>query len=219
MVLRDAVTGAEIADVPTGGNATHPDFSPEGDAIAYIKASSPSHDWVFAGGSLVVQSYDRATDTFGAATPLIPTGGDNVFYPSWSPDGEWIVFNRSSEDSYDDASAEVFVVRADGSAQPRKLDTPNLSGGITNSWARWAPFEQLWAPGEPEEQPIFWLTFSSKRAFGVRLPGGQPQLWMAPFYPARADSDPSAPAFRLPFQDIATSNHIAQWTERVVDVE
>jgi len=44
---------------------------------------------------------------------------------------------------------------------------------------------------------------------------------MASFYPARAEAgmEPSLPAFRLPFQDLATSNHIAQWTEKVVDIE
>ena len=217
MVLRDPATGAEIADLPTGGRGTHPDFSPDGSRVAFISVPGAPSDWSFGGGSLMVMPYDRATDTFGAATPLVPSagGGDNVFYPSWSPDGQWIVFNRSNEDAYDDASAEVYVVRADGSSPPQKLDTPNLSGGITNSWARWAPFEQVLG-----DEPLFWLTFSSKRAFGVRLPGGQPQLWMAPFFPARAATgDPSGPAFRLPFQDIATSNHIAQWTERVVDVQ
>lgn len=222
MVLRDGATGGEIAQVPTGSRGTHPDFSPDGTRLTFISAPAATHDWVFGGGALMVMTYDRATDTFGAPTSLVPSAGgaDNVFYPSWSPDGQWILFNRSSEDSYDDASAEVYVVRADGSAAPQKLDTPNLSGGITNSWARWAPFEQVWAPGTPDEEKIFWLTFSSKRAFGVRLPGGQPQLWMAPFFPSRAGGgDPSAPAFRLPFQDIATNNHIAQWTERVIDVE
>jgi len=219
MVLRDAATGSEIADVPTGGKGTHPDFSPDGTKIVFVKAQSSTHDWVFNGGSLMVVSYDRASDSFGTPTMLVPSAGDNVYYPSWSPDGDWILFNRSSEDSYDDSSAEIYVVRADGSGTPKKLDTPNMAGGITNSWARWAPFEQVWAPGESGEEPILWLTFSSKRGFGVRLPGGQPQLWMAPFFPARADSDPSAPAFRLPFQDIATNNHIAQWTERVIDVE
>jgi len=30
--------------------------------------------------------------------------------------------------------------------------------------------------------------------------------------------DPSEPAFCLPFQDISTSNHIAQWTSGVATV-
>jgi hypothetical protein len=41
---------------------------------------------------------------------------------------------------------------------------------------------------------------------------------MTPFFPGRAalGNDPSAKAFRLPFQNLDSSNHIAQWTERVV---
>jgi hypothetical protein len=32
-----------------------------------------------------------------------------------------------------------------------------------------------------------------------------------------AGQDPSYPAFALPFQDLDTSNHIAQWTQTLVD--
>jgi hypothetical protein len=96
-----------------------------------------------------------------------------------------------------------------------------VAAGLTNSWARWAPFEQeLHVDGQTPE-PFFWLTFSSKRAFGVRLPAGSPQLWMTPFFPNRASAggDPSAPAFRLPFQELTTNNHIAQWTTEIVPVD
>jgi hypothetical protein len=31
--------------------------------------------------------------------------------------------------------------------------------------------------------------------------------------------DPTAPAFRLPFQNLTSNNHIAQWTERIIDVQ
>jgi len=48
--------------------------------------------------------------------------------------------------------------------------------------------------------------------------GADKQIWMAPFFPDKANGgmDPSGPAFRMPFQDFATSNHIAQWTQAVV---
>jgi hypothetical protein len=41
---------------------------------------------------------------------------------------------------------------------------------------------------------------------------------MTPFFPNQATSsvDPSNVAFRLPFQNIDSNNHIAQWTEKVV---
>jgi hypothetical protein len=60
------------------------------------------------------------------------------------------------------------------------------------------------------------------RDFGVRLVGAnRPQIWMTPFFPDRATQaqDPSAPAFRLPFQAIESNNHIAQWTQQVITVQ
>ena len=34
-----------------------------------------------------------------------------------------------------------------------------------------------------------------------------------------AGHDPSYPAFALPFQDLTSSNHTAQWTTRIVGVQ
>jgi hypothetical protein len=151
---------------------------------------------------------------------LLEEPGYNLFYPSYSPDSEWIVYCRSTEDAYDDASAELYAIRADGSGSPILLQAPNAAAGLTNSWARWAPFHQTAGLASADPEPLFWLTFSSKRTFGVRLPAGQPQLWMAPFFPQRVENgNGSAPAFRLPFQSIETNNHIAQWTEEVVPID
>ncbi len=220
MTLRDVVSGADLGTVPTGGWATHPDFKPSGDAITYTRVASPGSDWSFNGGSIVTQPFDPATGTFGTPTTLVPgSGSDNYYYPAWSPDGEWILYNKSTEDAYDDGTAELWVVRSDGSAAPLQLYTANTAAGLTNSWGRWAPFEQSLGDETPEK--FFWFTFSSKRAFGVRLAAGQPQIWMAPFFPSRAQDpqDPCYPPFRLPFQDIVGHNHIAQWTETVVPIE
>ena len=48
--------------------------------------------------------------------------------------------------------------------------------------------------------------------------GTTPQIWMAAFDPeaAKQGKDASFPGFWLPFQDIASGNHIAQWVTRVV---
>jgi len=218
--ILDGTTGTEVTPVPTNGWATHPDFAPDASAIVYTEVASPSVDWAFTGGRIVTQTYDASTRQFGAVTPLVTAEG-NHFYPSWSPDSQWILFNTSSEDAYDDATAELFAISADGTVGPIKLNSPNVGGNLTNSWARWAPFAETFTHPDGTREPFFWFTFSSKRAFGVRLPGGQPQVWMAPFFPERAmaGADPSGPAFRLPFQALDTNNHIAQWTERVVVVD
>ena len=50
----------------------------------------------------------------------------------------------------------------------------------------------------------------------------QPQIWMAAINITGSEQgqvgDPSHPAFWLPFQDISTHNHTAQWTASVVNM-
>ena len=218
LTLRDLTNaGAAVTTVPTAGYATHPDFRPQGDAIVYVQTPAPGQDWHFTGGAIVIQSFDPVSATFGDPIVLVESGAENNYYPSWSPDGNWILFNRSTQNAYDNSTAELYVVRADGSQPPIFLDSPNVGSGLTNSWARWAPFAQ-----EDGGEPYYWFTFSSKRDFGVRLVGAnRPQIWMTPFFPERAmaGQEASAPAFRLPSQDLTGSNHIAQWTEEVVPIE
>jgi hypothetical protein len=214
---RNGTDATAIATLPLGGWATHPDYSPMGDALVYVQAAAPGADWHFTGGLLNV--LPNTGGVWGTPRPLVTDGGNN-FYPSFSPDGQWVLFNRSGEDAYDDASAELWVVRADGTAPPRKLDLANVAGGLTNSWARWAPFRNTFQGPNTVAEDMYWITFSSKRAFGVRQPPGKPQIWMAAFFPGRVaiGGDPTGPAFRLPFQDLASNNHIAQWTETVVPI-
>jgi hypothetical protein len=219
--VRDGTTGAVTGSVPTGSFATHPDFSPQNDLLAYSRndaSAAGASDWAFTGGEIATIPYDAAAGTWGTPTTII-TGGGNNYYPSVSPDGQWVLFNRSDADAYDDPNAELWVARIDGSGA-RKLDLANVGPGFTNSWARWAPFRSSYGPDGAAED-LFWITWSTKRDFGVRLEGvNRPQLWMSPFFPARvaAGGDPTAPAFRLPFQDLQSNNHIAQWTEVVVPI-
>ena len=216
MVVRDTATQGVIVTMPATGAVSHPDMSPDGKNLVYTHNSGA--DYSFNGGQIYVRTYDPTTHAFGAEHALITDGGNN-FYPTWSPDNQWILFNRSATgSSYNNADASLWVVKADGSLPPIQLSTANLAaGGLTNSWGRWAPFAQtLGSNGEP----VFWITVSSKRDFGVRkrLVDNWPQIWMMSFSPslATAGHDPSTPAFRLPFQNLDSKNHIAQWTEKIV---
>lgn len=219
MHLRD-LTGAALlaAPLPNLGSAyaTHPEVSPDDTHLVNVEYSSGA-DYTAEGGTIVTRTFDTNTNTFGTPTVLVPyaSGADN-FYPSYSPDGQWIVFTRVAGNSYNNTSAQTWVVKADGSQPPVQLAIANVGGGLTNSWARWVPFAQTFGP---QNEPMFYLTFSTQRPFGVRIPGGgRPQIWMTPFFPARAAAgqDPSGPAFRVPFQQVDTANHIAQWTQAVI---
>jgi WD40 repeat protein len=232
LVVRDALTQGVLATMPSAAAVSHPDLSPDGTKLVYATNPSGFHDWEFITGQIYTRTYDQATRTFGPEQPLVNDGKNN-FYPSWSPDGAWILFNKDTMGgvTYDNPNSSTWVVKADGSLPPVELAAANESLGLTNSWARWAPFPQTLGPAA---EPMFWITMASKRDFGVRLrntglfqrpadgtPAKSSQIWMSPLFPGRAAQghDPSTRAFRLPFQNLESSNHIAQWTERVVVIQ
>jgi hypothetical protein len=226
MTLRDAMTGAALGAVPVGGRASQPDWSPDGLHVVYALGNPgrPDSDWQVHGGDIDLIDYNAGA--WGAPRTLVRSMGDDNYYPQFSPDGNWIIFNRAQNDpnpgqgSYNNPSAELWTVKADGSGQPIHLAAAQPESGRTDSWPRFSPFIQNYGPPE-QTTPITWVTVSSKRAYGVELAAGDhPQLWMFAFSPERAamGMDPSWPAFWLPFQDLQTSNHIAQWTTRIVPV-
>jgi hypothetical protein len=218
MSLRSSAGGAVIASVPSSSGllATHPEMSPDGAQLANVETTQDYYDFQVFDGSIVTRPFDDATNSFGAIKTLVPNvSGASNYYPSWSPDSQWILFTRTTGNSYSDTSAQIWVVKADGTLPPVQLSLANSTGGsLTNSWARWAPFQQSFGASN---EPAFYLTFSTTRPFGVRQTGGT-QIWMSPFFPGRAAAgqDPSGPAFHMPFQLVTTANHIAQWTQAIV---
>ncbi len=225
MTLYNAMGGAVLATIPNTAEtmyATHPELSPDGTRLVNVESSSLNTDYTPESGRLVIRSFDAATNTFGTPTVLVEAGTDGLqnYYPSFSPDSQWLIFTRTPSYGYNNANATTWITKADGSGPLIQLVTSDLAQGMTNSWARWVPFGQTFGP---DNEPLFYVTWSSTREFGVRItPNGfLPQIWMTPVFTARAEAgmDPSGPAFRVPFQDVQTGNHIAQWTEQVVVVE
>ena len=220
--VRDFATQAVLATMPVSGTdkVTHPDVSPDGTMLTYVRVPSASYgaDWHFGNGQIWIRPYDQATQTFGAEKMLVADASNN-YYPSFSPDGKWVLFNKSADNAvgtgaYNNPSAEVWVIAADGSAPAVKLAALDAAIGFTNSWARWAPFAQTVG-----SEAINWITVSSQRDYGTRLVNlKRPQIWMTAFVPSLATlgMDPSQPTFRLPFQNIDSNNHIAQWTEQII---
>jgi hypothetical protein len=211
LLLWSAETGALLWEVPVDGYATHPDWAPDDSAIAFTVMSDGSHaDYSFPDSDAHVAVMDHYGDgTFGGQRDVAQPHEGIAYYPSWSPDSEWIAYDVSTGDGYDDGDASVWVVARDG-GRPIKLGNANRPAGVdpsvelTNSWPRWAPL--------PDDD-VLWLTFGSRRAYG-RVTAGIPQIWVAGFDPERArdGDDPSWPAFWLPGQDPAQGNHIPVWS-------
>jgi hypothetical protein len=218
LAVLDYATQTQLAVMPAAGQISHPDLSADGTKLVYVSKPSTDIDWSFSGGKIMIRTYDAATRTFGPETQLVMDTSNN-FYPSFSPDGKWVLFNRATTGtSYNNGAATLWVTKADG-GPAIELATAAGTEGLTNSWGRWAPFQQTVGASS---EPLYWVTVSSTRDFGVRLVGAnRPQIWMTPFFPDKAEqnADPSAAAFRLPFQNIDSNNHIAQWTEQIVAVQ
>ena len=220
LVLRKYSDQSIVMTVPTGGSVSHPDVSADGTQIVYVlEPAAGQLDWSFTGGQIVTQSFDQTSNVFGTPKVLVADANNN-YYPSFSPDGAWVLFNKATDGqaSYNNASTNLWVVPTSGATAAIELAAANTGTGLTNSWGRWAPFALTYGTNA---EPMYFVTVSSKRDFGVRLVGaGQPQIWMTAFFPDRATAgtDQSVPMFRLPFQDIDSRNHIAQWTEAVIGV-
>jgi hypothetical protein len=178
MTLLDGNTANVLGSAPSGRQATHPDWSPDDSSVVFSAGNFQyDHhfgDDHFTGGSLYTISY-AAPATWGAAQLLVQAqGADNNYYPSYSPDGQFIIFNRASVadssggvDAYNNPDARIFVVPAVGGTPVEfaKLDqAPNL----TNSWPRWSPFVQTY-----QGKRLLWVTFSSTRDYGLRVQNSQ----------------------------------------------
>jgi hypothetical protein len=234
LMVFDGTTGAVTQTIDAGGTSTnptdHPDWSPLGDRIAFVNVGVKNTLQKMYNGE--IRTVVNSGGTWLAPTVLVPRApGKNRYYPAFSPDGTLLVFDESTCNSGDtgaecdadtDPTATLYSIDAINGGTPTALANANGPGvadngatALTNSFPKWNPFSfRLTKDGGR----LAWVTFSSTRKYGLRSPPGNGTLlWMAAIdLDAPAGTDPSFAAFALPFQDLATSNHIAQWTTEVV---
>jgi Tol biopolymer transport system component len=104
----------------TSGHGEYPDWSPDGSRIVYAAPRAGSSG-----------RYDLWTiDAAGREAPQrVTSEGTSEFAPAWSPDGEWIAYQRDMG-----ARWELWIVRPDGSGSQRV--SPDGEDGV---WAAWSP--------------------------------------------------------------------------------
>jgi hypothetical protein len=213
MTLLDADTGEPIGAgggaVPTGGAlATHPDWSPLGDALVMAVCTRASDDKNVEGCSIGRIAY--VGDAWGPLEILVPAAGgdDNNYFPRYSPDGQWIVYVNATGKSKDQPTAELRLIPAAGGT-PRTLARANRRVGPLDGQTGLANTMPTWAPStHPGTQ---WLALSSIRPYG-KIVTGADQLWVVALdLSVGPGEDPSRAAFWLPLQDAAERNHRAFW--------
>ena len=211
--LRDAHTGAAIGPpnvmLPPMMFATHPDWSPDGSAVAVALTHMPPTDKDVNAASIAVLPY--ANHAFGAPRVVVAAAGsDNDYFPRWSPDGQYLAYVHATSSSHNAASAELRVVSAAGGT-PIVLTaaSDHVAGpvgmGLFDTMPVWSPVAGDFA----------WLAFASQRPYGAIMAMGNPaQIWIAGVDLASLGvaTDPSFAAFWLPCQDITVLNNTPVWT-------
>lgn len=236
----------ELFGDATSEAKTHPFWSLTGGSFAFVSWAPGEHG---ASGSRNGDVQRGAQIWVAPAGPGSPMGsprlrvprasGESSYYPALSDDDALLVFNRSSCDGpgttqgygedpcdgYDDPSARLLVASVAGDEPPVELSRVNGQGTITNSWPRFGP-----SHGTFRGKSLYFVAFSSKRAYGERYPGStdgnsKPQLWFAALLldpSAPVTSDPSFAPVWLPGQnsdpESPTGNHVPQWTTTAVEI-
>ena len=245
---------------------THPYWSSKGDLLAFTSwvpslTIPHSYDSKDLNGNETPNSQIWTASvtgtTFANPTVLVPrVPNASEFYPTISDDSAYVVFNESSCsgpptpsidgygsspcDSYDDPSARLRLISATGGA-PVELDRASgrtaawpMSGTWGNSWPRFSPSHSTF-----QGKSLYWVAFSSRRAYGATLAGSQgdgstvPQIWFAGIVidpKGQLTGDPSFSPVWLPQQNSPTpevlwdggtaaavgngkptGNHVPQW--------
>jgi len=236
--LYDPDTGSPVASnlaavAEPGRAATMPDWSADGNSVVFTSTPHAGQSVDVSDGSIEAMSYSYAggTHTFGTPTTLVASpitlngqAYSNLFFPSYSPDNQYVVFNaaRAAWRNFTDARTagqRIALVPAAGGAV---IDLTALDGGIGDFDMTWPH----WAPGSTSD--YYWIVFSSEHDYGHEVSAATTspgcvangvtqckQIWIGAISKAALAAgavDPSAPAMWLPGQDITADNISPYWT-------
>jgi WD40 repeat protein len=217
-----------------GHSATMPDWSPDGSLVTFASAGAGQSVDV-SGSSIAMMSYayTGGAHTFGTPSVLVQQpiqyGGqtyNNLFFPSFSADGQWIVFNaaRASWRKFDALQARyagqrLMLVNPAGGPP---IDLTAMNGGNVDYDMTWPH----WAPGATSD--YYWVVFSSERDYGHEVTGTHTapscvangvaqckQIWIGAISRQALMSgqlDPSSPPVWVPGQDTQADNISPYWT-------
>lgn len=238
LFFHDGTSGLRTSALDLGHRPNHPSWAPSGDMIAFthVQGASSYESQRSTKGSIELVRREGA----GWSAPIevgplasVPGQLANRFNPDFAPDSSFLYFTHAvcADDKWDSndrgaCSADTPRIAKTYAAKPeagaalvelthaQQLGVGDTLSDTGDTFPRSAPFETAHRAGK-----LFWFTVASRRNMGLRTIGGEQQrLWMFAVDPAKvlAGQDGSYTGFWLPFQSLTTSNHIGQWTKRVV---
>ena len=221
----DASTGVQLFDVPetvVGGRLAQPEWSPDGASIVFVRfpADGRGDEWMAQNtGDVMIMPFNGGL--FGPPEMIVQSvpNSEYHFYPSWTPDSKWIVFNTGTVpcggfgggvcNTYDPSNTRLRLVAAQPGQTPVELTKATHAMNQSTNWPRAAPFIQ-------KNGNLIFFTFSSRFPYGFVTQGTSPQIWMAAVDLGVAqqspEKDPSYAPFWMTFQNPQENNHLATWT-------
>ena len=199
---------------PGGGAPAHPAWSGDGKNVAFaVRTDGNGLD--FNTSTLWTTSVDLGSSTFSNTHKIVDSGSPQTatVYPTYSPDSQWIAFERCTHSRSRANLGDVWIVQADGS-NGVPLDNANGKGLLTGA--------EISSTYEPTFMPVavggyYWLIVVSERTYGNTLTDVNPstrhkQLWVTAVDASpMPGQDPSHPAFWLPGQETANNNMRGEW--------
>ncbi|HSO34888.1 MAG TPA: hypothetical protein VLT33_20305 [Labilithrix sp.] len=234
LYFHDGNTGLRASNIDLPFKPDHPDWSPDGKMIAVTRVDDETTTTQMPKQTSVAL-LAKSGAGWAAPVPLVPyVAGLARYNPNFAPDSSFLYYTESScaldaADGRDpnaacnadsDPSGTTWVIKPQAGATPIKLakaNTPGVADGATtnlgDTFPRSAPFQTKHRGGK-----LFWFTVATRRTLGLSATVGPQKLYMFAVDPAKvlAGQDGSYPGFFLPFQNLSTSNHIGQWTEKIV---
>ncbi len=236
--LYDPDTGSAMpsnlaAVAVAGRSALMPDWSADGKTVVFASAPGTGQSVDLTDGSIATMSYSSAggsnifgTPQFLVTAPITLVGNNypNLFFPSFSPDGDWIVFdaalgnwrNFSNENV---AGTRLALVPAKGGTPVDLTAINGTTGAEDVTWPHWAP-------GNTTD--YYWIVYSTERDYGheVTVANSNPQciengdqqckqIWIGAISKAAlmgGSGDPSFAPVWLPGQSTQADNISPYWT-------
>jgi hypothetical protein len=217
-----------------GRCATMPDWAPDGKSVVF--ASTPNAgQWIDVSNSniaLMTYSYAGSMHTFGEPTmlvtgPITLSSGtyNNFFFPSFTPDGSYIVFDaaRAGWRNFSVAASpgQRLMLTVPSGAWAIELAGLNGGGDLDITWPHWAP---------TQASDYYWVVFSTERDYGHLLTKSNTasscvangvqqckQIWISAINKKTLAAktppdDPSSPPVWMPGQDLGADNISPYWT-------
>lgn len=133
-----------VIPMPNGGYALNAVWTPDNKIVA-VKGNSPAYPnyWISERTSIVL-----IDPVAGTEVTLVPADNYVNYYPAVNPNGGWLVFNKSTDQSYSSSTAELWLLEFDNNGpigspiQPPTLSRTSpeaLQNGWAFDWPTWSP--------------------------------------------------------------------------------